>query len=597
MLHTHIPELLKALLGSLIKREVLMAKLSDAPKPVNLSLRLTIVSVIASVLVGVSVLFFVVLVVGLPLSPINLLISSAVILAVSTILGFASNRSIKSYLVPIDELAEEMRQIKPGQGDDIADSVHQISEKLSTSVKDMTARYDAVIRKSYQMSISDPLTGLANRTQFLKRTEGYITKAGERTVSVAVIDLDRFSRVNDKFGPQLADELLVMVGARLKAYLREADTTLRGEKEYSEAPSILSRMSADTYGVIIPYASQKVVEKIVELLRFQLEKPFTLDGRVVELSAAYAAASAPKDAPNAVELIKQADFSLKTAKENKFKGLRFYDSSMLEAAQRNLTLEEDIRRGIENHEFIPVFQPKVELETGLVVGAEALARWRRPDGAVVSPGLFVPKAEEMGLIPQMGASILRDACVQAAKWDFNGLKPRLAVNVSPLQFEDPNFVTMVNEVIADSGIAPGRLELELTETAAVDNPDRVAKIMRPLRANGVRFAIDDFGTGHSNFTTVTRLPFDVFKIDQQFVRAHGSDPHAPAIIEMILAMAEALGQETVAEGVETQEHYEFLRRRACTIGQGYFFSPPLPAHEFEMFVQHWRAPTLTKKMA
>ncbi len=197
----------------------------------------------------------------------------------------------------------------------------------------------------------------------------------------------------------------------------------------------------------------------------------------------------------------------------------------------------------------------------------------------------------------MGENILREACIEAAKWDFNGHKPRLAVNVSPLQFEDPNFVDMVNDVLTESRLPAKQLELELTETAAVDNPERVAKIMRPLRAKGVRFAIDDFGTGHSNFTTVTRLPFDVFKIDQQFVRAHGSDPHAPAIIEMILAMAEALGQETVAEGVETREHYEFLRRRACTIGQGYFFSPPLPAHEFESFVHHWRSPELTKKLA
>ncbi len=566
-------------------------------KRIKLPLRITFVSVIASFLAGLGVLVFEIVVAGFPASVFNIVVCILVTMLISSAIGYVTYRITEKLLGPINTLAKEIRRLRPGQGDGLTSSVRKVSDELADAVHDMTAKYDAIIRKTYQMSISDPLTGLINRAHFLKKTEAYILSGGERTVSVVIVDLDRFSRVNDKFGPQLADELLVMVGARLKAYLLEADSAMRPLEQIEEAPSLLSRLAADTYAIVIPYTSQKVVEKIVEFLRFQLEKPFTLDGRLVELTAAYAAASAPQDAPNAVELMKQVDFSLKTSKHAKFKGLRFYDSSMQESAQRNLTLEDDIRRGIENKEFIPVFQPKIELETGVVIGAEALARWRRPDGAVVSPGVFVPKAEELGLIPKMGENILREACIEAAKWDFNGHKPRLAVNVSPLQFEDPNFVDMVNDVLTESRLPAKQLELELTETAAVDNPERVAKIMRPLRAKGVRFAIDDFGTGHSNFTTVTRLPFDVFKIDQQFVRAHGSDPHAPAIIEMILAMAEALGQETVAEGVETREHYEFLRRRACTIGQGYFFSPPLPAHEFESFVHHWRSPELTKKLA
>lgn len=567
---------------------------STDQKRMNLSRRLLIVSLVALVTSGASAIVFNFLITGLS----NALIAGFFFVSVmSAILGYVVSIYIKKSLAPIDDLAESMRSARPGHGGKVVDVAESVSGNLSSAIKEMTDRYEAIIRKSYKMSISDPITGLANRTQFLKKTDDYISVAGERTVSVVIIDLDKFSRINDKFGPQLADELLSMVGSRIRAYLKESELTFRTEDECSKTPCILSRLSADVFAIVIPHASQKIVEKMVELIRFQLEKPFSLDGRIVELSAMYAAASSPEDGTCAVELMKHADFALKTAKEGKFKNLRFYDSSMQETAQRNLTLEDDIRRGIENHEFVPVFQPKVELETGLVCGAEALARWRRPDGAVVSPGVFIPKTEEMGLIPQMGENILRDACAQAAKWDFNGQKPRLAVNVSPLQFEDPNFVSIVNDILEETKLPPECLELELTETAAVDNPDRVAKIMRPLRARGVRFAIDDFGTGHSNFTTVTRLPFDVFKIDQQFVRAHGSDPHAPAIIEMILAMAEALDQETVAEGVETQEHYEFLRRRACTIGQGYFFSPPLPAHEFEAFVHHWRAPSLTKKFA
>jgi EAL domain-containing protein (putative c-di-GMP-specific phosphodiesterase class I) len=235
-----------------------------------------------------------------------------------------------------------------------------------------------------------------------------------------------------------------------------------------------------------------------------------------------------------------------------------------------------------------VFQPKVKLESGELVGAEALARWRRPDGAIVSPGVFIPIAEELGLIGTLGKQVMRDACFAAAGWNRKGIVSSVAVNVSPHQFDDPDFVSSVFQALDDSGLPPDLLELEITESAAVADADRVARTMWPLRNRGVRLAIDDFGTGHSNFAAITRLPFDVFKIDQQFVRALSTDPHAPAIVEMILAMAEALGQETVAEGVETKEQADFLLRRACTIGQGYYYSPPLPAAEFDAFVRSYR---------
>lgn len=236
-----------------------------------------------------------------------------------------------------------------------------------------------------------------------------------------------------------------------------------------------------------------------------------------------------------------------------------------------------------------VFQPKVSLQTGAMVGAEALARWRRADGTVVSPGVFIPIAEELGLIPQLGEQVLRHACRAAVRWNSSRAEPvQVAVNVSALQFDDPDFIPSVYRALDDFGVDPRLLELEITESAAVADADRVARIMWPLRNRGVRLAIDDFGTGHSNFTSLTRLPFDVFKIDQQFVRALSTDSQAPAIVEMILAMAEALGQETVAEGVETREQTEFLTSRACTIGQGYYFSPPLPADEFDTFLRTYR---------
>jgi EAL domain-containing protein (putative c-di-GMP-specific phosphodiesterase class I) len=230
----------------------------------------------------------------------------------------------------------------------------------------------------------------------------------------------------------------------------------------------------------------------------------------------------------------------------------------------------------------------VNLETGELIGAEALARWRRSDGSVVSPGVFVPIAEELGLISKLGYCVMRDACFAAAEWNKTNGPLRIAVNVSPYQFAEPDFIANVQLALDESGLSPELLEMEITESAAVEDPEKVARTMWPLRNRGVRLAIDDFGTGHSNFRSITRLPFDVFKIDQQFIRALSTDPHAPAIVEMILAMAEALGLETVAEGVETKEQADFLVRRACTIGQGYYYSPPLPSSEFDAFVRSWR---------
>jgi EAL domain-containing protein (putative c-di-GMP-specific phosphodiesterase class I) len=206
-------------------------------------------------------------------------------------------------------------------------------------------------------------------------------------------------------------------------------------------------------------------------------------------------------------------------------------------------------------------------------------------------------AEELGLISKLGDAVMRDACRAAARWNRSGINSHIAVNVSPHQFNDPDFISQVQAALDESGLNPELLELEITESAAVADPDRVARIMWPLRNRGVRLAIDDFGTGHSNFASITRLPFDVFKIDQQFIRALDTEPNAPAIVEMILAMAEALGQETVAEGVETRSQAEFLMRRQCTLGQGYYFSPPLPADEFDAFVRSWRPSSAVERFA
>nr|MBP9235127.1 bifunctional diguanylate cyclase/phosphodiesterase [Hyphomonadaceae bacterium] len=395
---------------------------------------------------------------------------------------------------------------------------------------------------------------------------------------LVICDLDRFRQVNVTFGPRVADMALAAVAERLRACASRLQTS----------GFFLGRIGADQFGIILPSVEQSAITEFLMAAEKAISESMMLEEEQVRITASFGAARAPEDAATGADLLKLAEVALKEAKGQTGARRAFFDKGLLAKARAKSKLEEELREGLERGEFVAVFQPKVKLESGELVGAEALARWRRPDGAVVSPGVFVPIAEELGLIHTLGKSVMRDACFAAAGWNAKGIVSSVAVNVSPHQFDDPDFINSVDQALDDSGLDPKLLELEITESAAVADPDRVARIMWPLRNRGVRLAIDDFGTGHSNFASITRLPFDVFKIDQQFVRALSTDPHAPAIVEMILAMAEALGQETVAEGVETKEQADFLLRRACTIGQGYYYSPPLPADEFDAFVRSYR---------
>ncbi len=480
-----------------------------------------------------------------------------------------------------------LKTITPGKADKPLAQLALEEPEVAATLKDVLSGYDKTILNYRVQSIMDPTTQLATRAHFLKLVDARLKQFGERKVVLALIDINRFRRLNDTLGVAKADMVLGMVGKRLREHVQIADRTVR-TAVFEKTPCHVGRLAADQFAIVIPMADEGVAERLMQVIATVFDQPFEIGGKSIDLTATLAAATAPVDARNAPDLVKQAETALAKAKEERTTDLYFYTQRLADDAAERMHLEEDIRRGIENREFVAVFQPKIRFETGEVIGAEALARWRRPDGSVVSPGRFIPIIEDLGLISSLGISILQDACVEAAKWNRGGEPVRVAVNVSPHQFEDPDFIPSIYEALEDSKLDPELLELEITESVAVENPDKVAKIMRPLRSRGVRLAIDDFGTGHSNFTTVTRLPFDVFKIDQQFVRALSSDSHAPAIIEMILAMAETLGQETVAEGVETEDQVDFLRRRACTIGQGYHFSPPLPAHEFQSFVNHWR---------
>lgn len=445
------------------------------------------------------------------------------------------------------------------------------------------------MRQVQRLAFVDSVTELPNRERFLRALNKALNDRGEECfAAVIILNVDRFRWVNETLGPQKGDEALSLIGMRIRRALATADKMVRTEEAVA-APSMVARLSGDEFAVLVPNIDAKSdITRLMQMIISSMRQPLEIGGQAITLGLSGGIALAPIHGVKVEDLMKNADLALKEARRAGRSKARFYSTKLNKIAMDRLHLEADLRRGIERDEFIPFFQAKVDFKTGQISGAEALVRWQRDDGDLISPGIFIPMAEQLGLISQIGESVLRQACAEATRWMKAGHDCKVAVNVSPLQFEETDFAEKVLSSLREAGLPPGRLELEITETMAVADTDRVSEIMRPLRAMGVRLAIDDFGAGHSNLVTLTKLPFDVFKIDQQFVSALHSDKQAPAVVEMILAMAETMGLETVAEGVETPSQSDFLRRRGCTLAQGYLYSKPIPPDDFVEFLANWR---------
>ena len=462
-------------------------------------------------------------------------------------------------------------------------------DTLGQAFNSMMDRVETTMKQVQRLAFMDSITGLPNRENFMRHLNKALQSRTDDCFSAVIIfNVDRFRWVNETLGPENGDEALALIGMRIRKSLYQADKTVR-LMEAKGRPSIVARLGGDEFAVLVPNIDAKSdITRLMQMVISSMRQPLQISGQSITLGLSGGIALAPIHGVKAEELLKNADLALKEARRAGRGKARFYSTKLNKIAMDRLHLEADLRRAIEREEFVPFFQPKVCFKTGVIAGAEALVRWQRSDGDLISPGIFIPMAEQLGLISKIGETVLRQSCHQASRWMKSGHDCKVAVNVSPLQFEEQDFSEKVFSALRESDLPPGRLELEITETMAVGDTDRVTEIMRPLRAMGVRLAIDDFGAGHSNLVTLTRLPFDVFKIDQQFVSALHSDKQAPAIVEMILAMAQTMGLESVAEGVETPSQSDFLRRRNCTLAQGYLYSKPLPPEEFLTFLEEWR---------
>jgi diguanylate cyclase (GGDEF)-like protein len=429
---------------------------------------------------------------------------------------------------------------------------------------DITAEIEADRRAQY-LALHDPLTDLPNRELLNERLEQAIAAASRRRdmAALLLLDLDRFKDINDTLGHPAGDLLLKQVAARLSACVREVDTVARiGGDEFAIVQ----------VGIKDATEAQLLSRRLLELFQTPLE----LDGHDSLVTVSIGIALIPTDASIPAKLLQHADIALYRAKEEGRNASRFFEPEMDARLQRRKAVEHDLRLALSRDELELFYQPKISLLNDELAGVEALVRWRHPERGLVPPGEFIGIAEETGLILQLGEWVLRSAARQATLWP--GLQ--ISVNISPAQFRQPDLVQVVQNALRQSGLAPHRLELEVTESVLIQQPDAAAKLLSGLKALGVRVAMDDFGTGYSSLSYLQRFHFDKIKIDRSFIGAIGIEPTAAAITRAVINLASSLGMLTCAEGVETNEQLDTLRREGCSEVQGYLFGKPMPAGEF-----------------
>lgn len=438
--------------------------------------------------------------------------------------------------------------------------------------------------KAYRdrLTYYDGLTGLPNRRLCKDRLERFLVRAQSKTTPCAIfhINLDRFKQINDGFGHEIGDALLKLVADRLDTCVRPQDFV--GTPRDADDESMLSRVGGDEFLLFLSAIdSAGPAARIARRIQAKLAEPFQVGGRELFLSSSIGIALCPEDGDDVESLLGHAGIALSHAKRRGRNDYQFYSESLNVDCLERLGLENRLRGAIERDELELHYQPKVDLQTGRIVGAEALMRWKHPELGFVPPDRFIPLAEESDLIGSLGAWALRTACAQTRAWQQSGHAPiRVAVNVSSKQFRLGNLLQAVEGAIQASALDPRHLVLELTESMIMENSEATSKILHQLKALGVKLSVDDFGTGYSSLSNLKRFPLDELKIDCSFVKGVPSDADDAAIVTAIVQMARALGLVVVAEGVETEEQLEFLRERGCDQYQGYYCSKAVPAAEW-----------------
>ncbi len=448
---------------------------------------------------------------------------------------------------------------------------HGNAQYLIKTHEDITDRRETESRMAH-MAYHDTLTGLPNRVAFLQALTQLIDACGgtDEEFAVLSVDLDRLKEINDVFGHAVGDKLLIEVSKRI---------------EKAAQGGVVARLSGDEYGMIIdgvqPDAAKTVAQRLIEAMR----EEFTIDGKAIHVGVTIGIAIFPHNGKDGASLLSNADAALFRAKDKSRGSVNFFDAETDQQIRDRRALHQDLSNAIRNGELSLHYQPQTQARHAVtgenVIGFEALARWVHPVRGFVPPGDFIPLAEESGMIVEMGEWILREACREAASWP----RPlQIAVNLSPAQFMHGDLVGLVHSILLETGLAPGRLELEITEGVLIEDFDRGLALLRRLKALGVRIAMDDFGSGYSSLTYLQAFPFDKIKIDRAFVMNLGRNPQSAAIIRAMIGLGHGLDISIVAEGVETQEHLSFLAVEACDQAQGFFIGKPAPIAQYAAWV-------------
>ena len=428
---------------------------------------------------------------------------------------------------------------------------------------------------------NDALTGLLNRahfTEMLNQTVSRLERYGS-PFALMFLDLDHFKTVNDTRGHPVGDRLLVEVSRRLRAQVPQN--------------TVLARLGGDEFAIILnKVAKAPDVEPLAAAIIKRLSEPFSIDGETISIGASIGIAIAPRHGTRSDQLLRNVDLALYRAKDSGRSAYRFFEISMDSQARERRALEFDLKTALQNDEFALYYQPLIGAESNQAMGFEALLRWNHPIRGVISPAEFIPIAENSGLIKAIGDWALEEACQTAASWPEH---LTIAVNLSAPQFDNARIVDTVTRALKESGLAPHRLELEITESLLIDRPDDVIAILEKLRAIGVCIAMDDFGTGYSSLSYLLKFPYDKIKIDKSFISAIETDKAACDVLRTIGALAKTLNMRVTAEGVETIEQVEFLRAIACDQLQGFYFARPLRDHELSPFLMNSLAASVTVK--
>ena len=449
-----------------------------------------------------------------------------------------------------------------------------VARKVIGLERTIEERVQELLKVSHLLQY-DALTELPNSTLLGDRLTQAIALGRRHDTQLAVmfIGLDRFKRINNALGYPVGDEVLQQVSRSLVATVRDSDSVFRyGSDEFVIV----------LHDVQHPQQTQHIADKVLRTISATRH----VAGHDLSVTASLGISIYPNDSCNAVELIKHAETAMHTSKERGANDFSFYTEDMNLRAQRQQNLESAIRQALERDEFVLHYQPKLDLRSGRIVGAEALIRWFQPRSGWVSPADFIPVAEDSGLIVPLTQWVLRQACEQAQAWRGMGLPPLcMSVNVSPIDFRQRDFVDNLAAILKQSGLPPARLELEITESVLMQNVDETVDILQKIKAMGVRLALDDFGTGYSSLSYLRRFPIDVLKIDQSFVRGLNLNSQDAQLISAIIGMGKSLELNIIAEGVETVEQLNFLKTQQCEEGQGFLFSKAVPPKDFAQMLQ------------